>query len=112
MPTPTPLPKTVTDEQILKGYASAEGKKQSELAADMGIDRQRLSHYWRGLVDVPVGLASDLFRANPHDYIREMALDLLVRKPLLDRPCYCMEYIGDNGPCPRHSATLEGSEHA
>ena len=96
-----------SDGEIMEGYRTAEGLKKTEMADALGISRQLYNLYTKKNGSVPSStLVMMWFLRGAEEWVREMALELFVRRPELERPCVCLEMIGDNGPCPRHAATL------
>ena len=96
----------LSEADIFKAYRAAEGMKQTEMAQVLGIQRQRLFSYENEEYKPSTSLLVNWFLYAPEPFVREMALEMLVRRPVDERPCVCLEVIGDNGPCPRHSAEL------
>lgn len=97
-------PKTEAD--ILEGYRQAEDLKKADFARELKISRQRLNNYLQGISRPDSSIVLDWLRNGYADFVHEMALEIFVRRPELERPCICLERIGDNGPCPRHSEVL------
>lgn len=99
-----------TEADIFKNTREKENISQSQMARDLDIPRQRLFAYEHGHYSPPTEFLANRFRYSDIEYVREMALEILVRRPELERPCFCLEFIGDNGPCPRHAAVLVKEE--
>ena len=100
----------LTEADIFKNTREKENLSQSQMARDLSIPRQRLFAYENNEYRPSTDFLVNQFRYSEIEYVREMALEMLVRRPELERPCFCLEFIGDNGPCPRHAAVLVQEE--
>ena len=95
------------DSEIIESFRIAEKLTQASMARALDISRQGLHKYLHDVSAPAPEMVMNWFRNSKHDWVREMALEIFVRRPELERPCVCLKRIGDNGPCPRHSAVLE-----
>lgn len=104
----------LNDADIFKAFRAAEGINQSDMARALAIPRQRLHAYENDVYRPTISQLTIWLLYGEPDWVREMALEMMVRRPVDERPCVCLVDIGDNGPCPRHSAELveEMSERA
>ena len=96
----------LSEADIFKAYRAAEQLKKAEMARVLEIPRQRYGDYESDSYKPTTSQLTNWFLYAPEPFVREMALEMLVRRPVDERPCVCLEVIGDNGPCPRHSAEL------
>lgn len=108
------MAKKLTEADILEAYRAAQGMGRTEFAHALGMSKQSYSAYMRGAKQDLDGLqwSAVEYRGT---WIGELAVDLLkVREAVV--PCVCLEFIWDNGVCPKHPlsppSALSGIHHS
>lgn len=97
----------MTEGEIIKKSIEAQDLSQAQAARLLGLNsRQALNNYALDVSRASTEMVFEWFKSGQADWIKEMALEIFVRRPVLERPCVCQTEIGDNGPCPRHAAVL------
>lgn len=98
------MAKKRTEADVIREFQSSHELTPSELADAFGVSRQTV-HNWLTAVHLP---SSDWLTAvamEERDWKQQMAVDLLTLRGAAV-PCVCLEKIGDNGPCPKHTPPL------
>lgn len=100
-----PIPEKTSDAQIIKAYKSISNiEKDVEMAKALGISRQCMSNYMRGVSQPEFDILKKWFFGSYPAWVRAMTLDIYKNRPSDHVPCVCLERLGDNGPCPQHYA--------
>ena len=105
----TPLD-TAKEAKIMRRYQKTEGfASDADFAESLGESRQNLSNWFNGIKSPTNDWLRALALEQVGNWQGDMAVELLnLRNPDFV-PCVCLEFIGDNGHCPKHG-TLEAEK--
>lgn len=115
--------KTLTPRQNLKGrnvpvklnselaifryyQERAELETDSALADALDIDRRRLFNWLSGRQSPDLEWLQSVTVKYAGNWQSHLAVDMLTLREQ-EIPCLCLEYIGDNGPCPKHVTLVQ-----
>lgn len=105
-------PKPLSEMDIFRVWQAKKGfRSDAEFARALEISRSRLNNWLAEINAPPTEWLQALARDFAGEWQSELAAETLEFREA-DVPCVCSQYIGDNGPCPKHGAPIAEEQHA